>query len=269
MRWFKMGEINKTIPKMPEEYKGKTLSKNEYVKNIPRKWTDKEIEWCLNLREQGYTNSEIAISTDREEVSVSIKLKRVGKKKDTYNKKHIEDKYTTNLLYYNELNPKTILDVYCGEKSYWRNNTDAICVTNDKDKSIVADYHLDALKFLCLNYVEGNKYDLIDLDPFGSAYECLDLAIKMANKGLIVTLGEMGHKRFKRLDFVKRMYDIHELEDFTSQKLIQEIQRIGLKNKKLLKVHTIKDWQGISRVWFTIEQYKVTEQWINTNEQIA
>lgn len=159
------------------------------------------------------------------------------------------------------MKPKKILDVYCGKKSYWRTNTTSKVVTNDKDIEIVADYHMDALKFLCLQYIENNKYDLIDLDPFGSTYECLDLAIKMSKKGLIVTLGEMGHKRFKRLDFVRRMYGIETLEDFTTETIIKEIQKIGLKNKKILKIHTLKEWQGISRVWFTIEEYKVVEQW--------
>lgn len=83
----------------------------------------------------------------------------------------------------------------------------------------------------------------------------------MSKKGLIVTLGEMGHKRFKRLDFVRRMYGIETLEDFTTETIIKEIQKIGLKNKKILKIHTLKEWQGISRVWFTIEEYKVVEQW--------
>lgn len=129
------------------------------------------------------------------------------------------------------------------------------------DKTIDADEHMDSLKLMCKLYLENKKYDMIDLDPFGSAYDCFDLAIKMAKKGLIITLGEMGHKRFKRLDFVRRMYGIESLEEFTSDRIIEEIQKIGLKNKKILNVYKKKDWQGISRVWFTIDKYKVTEQW--------
>ena len=54
---------------------------------------------------------------------------------------------------------------------------------------------MDALKFCCYEYYCGNQYDLIDIDPFGSVYDCLELAIKMAKKGIIVTYGEYGHKR--------------------------------------------------------------------------
>lgn len=256
-----MRETSKSIPKMPEEYKGKICKKDKYKRNNARLWTKEEEEWCLKLRSQGYNTEEIAMSVDRELTSVSLKMKRLTKKNDTYNKKHLVDKYETNKEFYEYLQPKTILDVYCGAKSYWRNNTKANCVTNDKDANVEADYHLDALKFLCKNYIEGKKYDMIDLDPFGTSYECLDLAIKMAKKGLVITLGEMGHKRFKRFDFVRRAYGIDNLDDFTSDNIIKEIQRIGLVNKKILHVHIKKDWQGISRVWFTIEKHKSTEQW--------
>ena len=109
------------------------------------------------------------------------------------------------------------------------------------------------------------KYDLIDLDPFGSAYDCSDLAIKMARKGLYVTLGEMGHKRWKRLDYVKTRYGINNLDDFTSDNLIKKIQEIGIQNKKKLNVFACKDWQNISRVWFVIEPYKETSQWEDKN----
>lgn len=253
--------MERIIPKMPKEYYGEKLKKNEYIVNTPRKWTEEEVKWCLDLRDKGFTAKEIAESVGRELTSVSIKLKRLTKKNDTYNKAHIIDKYDTNKEFFEEFKFKSILDVYCGVKSHWKNNYDVKVETNDIDGNIIADNHMDSLKLLCKMYLDNKKFDLIDLDPFGSAYDCFDLAIKMAKKGLIITLGEMGHKRFKRLDFVRRMYGIDKLEDFTSDRIIEEIQKIGLKNKKVLKVYKKKDWQGIARVWFTIEQYKITEQW--------
>lgn len=254
--------MNKEIPIMPIEYMGKCVNgKGGGNINIPRKWTKEEEEWCLKLREQGFNTKEIAESVNRELTSVSIKMKRLTKTKDTYNKGHIEDKYAANKDYFEEIKPKTILDVYCGVKSYWRNNYDVNVVTNDINKEIEADYNMDSLKLMCKMYVEGKKFDVIDLDPFGSAYFCLDLAVKMAKKGLIVTIGEMGHIRFKRFDYVKRIYGINSLEEFTSDRIIEKIQQIGLQNKKILKVHSKRDWNGISRVWFTIEPLKITEQW--------
>ena len=122
-------------------------------------------------------------------------------------------------------------------------------------------YHLDALKLLCKLYCEGKTFDLIDLDPFGSAYDCFDLAIKMAKKGLVITLGELGHKRWKRLDYVERYYGITNLEDFTIDNLINHIQQLGMKNKKRLVVYEKKEWKNIGRVYFKIEPYKITKQW--------
>ena len=250
----------RVIPKMPLEYRGVELTKTDYVVNTPRKWTKEEMEWCMKLKEEGCTTKEIAESVDRQLTSVSIKMKRLSKKNDDYNKGHIIDKYNTNKEYFDYLQPNSILDVYCGVKSYWKNNYDVKVISNDMNKEISADYNMDSLKLLCLMYMENKKFDLIDLDPFGSAFDCFDLAIKMAKKGLIVTIGEIGHKRFKRLDYVSRVYGINKFEDFTSDNIIKEIQKIGLQNKKILKVHSKKDWNGISRVWFTIEDLKVIDK---------
>ena len=126
---------------------------------------------------------------------------------------------------------------------------------------------MDSLRLLCKLYAESQKFDLIDLDPFGSAYDCFDLAIKMANKGLVITLGELGHKRWKRLDYVSPRYDINTLNDFTIQNLIAYIQKIGLRNKKELVVFDYREWRNIGRVWFKIEQCKITSQWDNKNNR--
>lgn len=252
-----MGE---SIPIMPREYIGEQLTKTEYVKTIPRRWTKEEENWCLELEKQGFTHQEIAESVGREHTSVSIKMKRLKKKDGRYNAPHIKEKYKTNDEFIEYLKPNTILDVFCGVNQVY-NGKASVVVTNDLDKKINAEYNLDALKLLCLMYYEDEKFDFVDLDPYGSASECFDLAIKIATKGLAITLGEIGHKRFKRLDYVKRHYDIHNLEDFTTDNLIEYIQKQALKNKKQLNVWKKCEWNGISRVWFTVDTIKITEQW--------
>lgn len=255
------------IEKMPEEYKGSVRDDSTYTHTKPRKWTEKEIEWCRDMRDKGYTNKDIAISVDRTEVSVGLKMKRLSKKKNTYNTAHVEEKYQINREFIKEINPKTILDVYCGEKSFYKNEyPDLKIVTNDLDTCIESDYTEDSLKLLCLLYYENRKFDFIDLDPYGSAYESFDLAIKMAKKGISITLGEIGHKRWKRLDFVRRCYGIESMDDFTTENIIKEIIKIGKRNKKTLIPYTYRDWKNISRVWFKIEDLKITEQWDKTNE---
>ena len=110
-------------------------------------------------------------------------------------------------------------------------------------------------------YYNGCTYDMIDLDPYGSAYECFDLAIKMANKALIITFGELGHKRWKRLDFVKRYYGIERMEDFTLLNLVKHLEMIANRNKKHLEPVISRTWDRIGRVWFKVHPLKITEQW--------
>lgn len=252
--------MDKEIPMMPDEFYGDYTKKNAYVKNTPRKWTKDEVDWCSNLSENGFTYEEIAKSTCRDVVSVSIKMKRLKKKDGSYNSKHVMEKYKVNEEYIDFLKPKSILDVYCGVNSVY-SSVKANVVTNDINKSIVADYNMDSLKLLCHLYSEDKKFDFIDLDPYGSASDCFDLAIKMANKGMAITFGEIGHKRFKRLDYVRRHYDIHTLDEFTTDNLIKYVQKIGAKNKKNLVVYRKCEWNGISRAWFLMEGLKITEQW--------
>lgn len=253
-----MNESIKIIPKMPDEYKGKTNKSGGYTKSKPRVWTNEELAWVKNLLDEGYSAEEIAKSIDRTHTSVAIKIKRLGKKDNSYNKKHVIEKYEINNRFLQEIKPADVLDVYCGEKNFYQNYDG---ISNDINSEIDCEYHMDAVKLCCKLYSMNEKFDIVDLDPFGSAYDCFDLAIKMAKKGLVITLGELGHKRWKRLDFVSRYYDINSLEDFTMENLIEHIQKIGLRNKKKLIVYEAREWQLIGRVWFKIEPIKITDQW--------
>lgn len=243
---------------------GKETTKTDYTKTTPRKWTKEEEEWALLSNNNGMSKQDIAKELKRSVVSVEIKIKRLKKRtsNNMYNEKHVDDKYKTNLEFekYLDSNSK-ILDLYCGINSYWKNREKYIVKTNDIDKDIEADYNLDALKLLCKLYYDGEKFDMIDLDPFGSAYECFDLALKMSNKAIIITFGEIGHKRWKRLDFVGKRYGIENIDDFNIENLIKQVQKMGLMNKKKLTPIIVKNYQNISRVYFLIERHIETSQW--------
>ena len=250
------------VPQMPQEYLGATHEGCGYTESQPREWTDDEVGFLQMLKEQGYTLGEIAESLGRTETSVSIKLKRIGKVKDTYNDTHRNEKYEANMEFFKRIKPKTILDLYCGTESFWSTRTRVKVTTNDINESIRADYHRNADRLIADLYSKDNRFDIIDLDPFGSAYDCFDLAFKMANKGIIVTFGEMGHKRWKRLDFVRYHYGIVDLSEFTTDRLVAEFRRIGLRNKKDATPVIVKEWPRISRVYFEIQPMKITEQWL-------
>ena len=250
------------IPMLPQSYRGKTFACSEYVKSSPREWTQAEIDWLYKMKDMGFSNAEIAKSMGRTEVSIGIKIKRLGKKNGRYNDAHRDEKYAANQLFLDTYKPEDVLDLYCGRESWWSNHaTSGVVETNDIDESVKANNHKPAERLIAELYGRGCTFDLIDLDPFGSAYDCFDLAIRMAKKAIIVTFGEMGHRRWKRLDFVRYRYGIDNLSDFTTERLISEFRRIGLTHKKELVPVIVKEWPRISRVYFEIRPMKITEQW--------
>ena len=66
----------------------------------------------------------------------------------------------------------------------------------------------------------------------------------------------MGHRRFRRLDFVRDRYGIMDYDDFTSGNLVKEVQRIGRINHLDLKLYRLCDWGNVSRAWFMVSPLK-------------
>lgn len=236
------------IPMMPESYKGKYI---KICNRNGRKWTDEEFEWTRNLLNKGFNKNQIAVSIDRSVTGASSIIKHIRKQDNTYNKSHCNKKYETNIKFIERIKPKNVLDLYCGVNNFYKGKIKNV-TSNDKDKTIIADYNMAADKCIAYLYSQNKKYDLIDLDPYGSAYDCFDLAIKMAKKGIIITLGEMDCKRWKNERFIKRYYNM-SLEDFTLENIINHIKMIGMRNNKKINPVFIEEWKNIARVWFEIE----------------
>ena len=245
---------------MPKEFIGEHKTSGGYTKTTPREWTAEEISWILARKEEGYSNSAIASACDRSEISIQVKLKRLSKVSDTYNLANRNLKYQTNQAFLDKVLPESVADLYAGD-SWWQGKVKK-CLTNDKDTRFETDFHLDALSMLCHLYQDNQKFDVIDLDPYGSAYDCIDLAIKLSKKGIVISFGEWGHRRWKRTDFVKPRYGIATLSDFeTDEKFIREVQRIAACNKKLATpLHSIQ-YGNFLRIYFSLAPIKVTSQW--------
>lgn len=242
---------------------------NGVIKSEPRKWTDDDIKLLLELKSQKdpkISNDEIAEILKRTPTSVAIKYKRIHKKDGSYNNKHVIDKYATNDEFIKEIKPKSLLDVYAWDKYYSKFDIPKY-VTNDKDIKADTDYHLEAFEFIAQFY--NKKFDIVDLDPFGSSFECFDLAIKISQKWLIITLWEIWHKRWKRLDFVKDRYGITDVSDDWFEKIVDYIIKRWKIFKKTLTPIYVKDWNNIWRVYFKVEKYKETSQWDKKDEKLA
>jgi hypothetical protein len=185
---------------------------------------------------------------------------RMSKNNDSYNTNNRDEKYQANQRFYDLIKPRTVLDVYAGNS--WWSQTSAVTTTNDTDEKFATDYSMDSLDLLCKMKLANKKFDVVDLDPYGSAYSCFDLAIKLAKKGVVVSFGEWGHKRWKRFDFVKPRYGIDSINDYgVGEKFIAEFQRIAACNKKLANPIITLQYSNFVRVYFELNDIKITEQW--------
>ena len=156
--------------------------------------------------------------------------------------------------------PESVLDLFAG-KSFYENKGIRKLVTNDKDEKFHTTHNKDALVLLCELYAQGQRFDLVDIDPYGSPYSYLDLSMKIAKKYLVVSFGEWGHRRWKRYEFVKPRYGISDFDSFTLDAFIMEVQRIAETNKKFVEPVDVIKYENFVRVYFNIERLKITEQW--------
>jgi hypothetical protein len=255
-----MTPIITELDMMPREFVGPDLKNNGFCRFTPRRWTNPEIKWALDLRARGFSIPQIAVCLYRDDLGVETKLKKLSKKTATYNPAHLADKYATNDAFLAIAEPRSVLDLYAGRESWYRGKVDEL-YANDKLESSTNDSQGDALRTLCRLYAEGRKFDLVDLDPFGSAFDLFDLAIKTATRGIIITFGEMGCKRFARTDFIRRRYGTEMSLAIDSGALVDFVRIVGERNKKTLVPVFQRDWQNISRTYFLISGYRITEQW--------
>lgn len=66
----------RVAPKFPDNLKGEMLKYGGGNITQQRQWTTQEINWCLDLKQKGYTSNEIALSTDRTLTSVKFEVKK-------------------------------------------------------------------------------------------------------------------------------------------------------------------------------------------------
>lgn len=224
--------------------------------NRYKKYTESEIKLIKELTEKKYSLKDIGLAVNRPPDSIRKIQKDFRLENNTYNKKHVADKYFRNYVFIDYIKPKSVLDLYCGPVSFYRNKTDIPeVVTNDKDERISADYHDDALRTAAYLYSQHKTYDIVDLDPYTSPYECIDLAIQLAKKGLVISFGELSAKRWGKLPPVYKLkYGIETKEELSLAMLIDYVKDRGEIYGKVLEPFYSRTWQGnFSRVWFTVD----------------
>ena len=73
---------------------------------------------------------------------------------------------------------------------------------------------------------------------------------------IIITFGEVGHKRWKRSDFVKFRYKINSLKNFNNKKFVDYVvERALIFNKILIPIFEA-NFKNLLRVYFEIKLIK-------------
>jgi len=233
------------------------------------RWSEKELKELEEYMKQKLTSEEIAKLLDRTENTVRIHMRRLRTKTSTYgNKGGRRYKRELDTEFINLIKPKDILDGYCGSETHYPKE---ITITNDINKSFNTSYHLPIFKLLAKFTYENKKFDLIDLDPWGSAYDSLYLAIYLANKGLVVSYGECYLKRFKRIDFAAEKYGLYfDKYGFSTKMLVEYTKHLGMICRKKLEVYKDYDLGHFSRVYYIIKPLKtlkVVQSWNTIRER--
>ena len=82
-----------------------------------------------------------------------------------------------------------------------------------------------------------------------------DFALQIAQKGLVITFGEIVGRRFNRQDFVEHRYGMNYIEDFTTHKLSEYVIKRALIYRKILTPIIKAEMTNISRVYYKIEHF--------------
>lgn len=239
------------------------LSSYEKNNSKRKKYTEAEKNLVKELTEKNVSLEDIGLAINRPVDSIRKIQKDFRLENNTYNKKHVADKYFRNYVFIDYIKPKSVLDLYCGPVSFYKNKTNIPeVVTNDKDEKIPADYHDDALRTAAYLYSQHKTYDIVDLDPYTSPYECIDLAIQLAKKGLVISFGELSAKRWGKLPPVYKLkYGIETKEELSLAMLVDYVRDRGKIYGKLLEPFYSRTWHGnFSRVWFKVESISSIRQ---------
>lgn len=167
-------------------------------------------------------------------------------------------KYDADNAFAKEIEAETILDVYAGDSRKYVALKKKV-ITNDIDQKCNTDYHLPADRFLAQMYGEARNIDLVDLDPYGSCWDCLPLAIKLARKGLIVSYGDFSNWRYKRWEIIQHQIGCkpESIEQY-KQFLITITIQMGMTyaKKKLVPVYQYTVNKYFTRIYYRVEKGK-------------
>ncbi len=251
-----------TITSKLEEAFGEKVSSNNYAPS--RTWSKEDIDSLIEYKSMGYNDRQIARKLNRTQEAIRGMWRKNKRKVVGSNIPGIEDKPKYNSMFLNDIKPKSIFDGFAGETSFYEEYSlikNVTLISNDNDPAYATShtYNEDAELLMAKLFGHKQKYDLVDIDTFGSPFDYIRLGIKLAKKGIIITFGEFYTKQFgENNDHIDRCYNIKSIEDLTIESLIEEVKRMGRQCLKTLNEKYIihNKHKTNYRVYFEIETYK-------------
>ena len=219
---------------------------------------DEKIEETIRLKSEGFSNQHIADKLGVGVTRIKDYISEYKKRENIYNQDHLEDKYGLNDDFFHLIKPKSILDVCCGQRKFWADYKKFGCnvVSNDcmEDKRAQPDKLMTfkAHQLLEAYKLANTQFDIVDVDTYGNPADCLEAAVVVAKKGLIITFGEFKRLRYRFKNvgqkYFKEKYGMKmSIEDITINDMADMIINLS-KNK--FKVWKIGDWRYCDRIYF-------------------
>lgn len=159
----------------------------------------------------------------------------------------------------NELGVTSVVDAFAGDSKKYATLKNVTVITNDIDQKCNTQYHLPADRFLAQMYADARNIDLVDLDPYGSCWDCLPLAVKLARKGLIVSYGDFSNWRYKRWEIIQYQVGCipKDIEHYRAMLIGVTIQMgMSYAKKKLVPMYSFSPNKYFTRIYYKVEKGK-------------
>jgi hypothetical protein len=167
-------------------------------------------------------------------------------------------KYDLDRKFVKELGAVTIIDAYAGTSNRYASMKLEV-MSNDLDNTCNTNYHLCADRFLNLIHGSGMTADVVDLDPYASCWHCLPTAIKLANKGLVVTYTDYTNWRFHRTAVIERQIGTRpkNWEEYRIGLILATIDMAEVfAKKKLRPIYLFEPTKTFLRVYYLVTDKK-------------
>lgn len=263
----------------------------------PQRWSDEDEAVLLELvTDESVSDDEIYSKfSERPTASLDNKIRRLKKENGLYNSPYAAEKYDYNeswIAYADRMTygPVNIFEGYAGtgesSKIYEQySGTHIACEMEDDvfkqlESSVpsVTAVHDDCANELHRRNAASERFDFIDLDPFGSPFDTIPLALSLITNGyLTVTYGDINLQRWGRTNVLMKQYRMPETTDWMEvvEHMVGWTVFEGLRQRTSRDVRTVTPLSvqplggqsGVVRILYEVEKTGVLSDALSSFEE--